>query len=259
MSDELVNYYAIERDRIFATGVPHFDMSKKLISVQSRNQYIEELGLDSGKPYIFFGMSSPYFSPKEIDIVERLADLISRNIFGDDMQFLIRPHPQNVKGEMADTSWLERLENLRSDRVATDYPIIDKGNLPWNINEEDLDKLSNLISGCSILINSGSTISIEGFIHDKPVILTFFDGDASLKEHNSARRIRDFLHLRKIIDTKAAKVVYHYEELKMAILKYIKDPTIHTNERMNALKMECGNIDGKSSERIANALLKIKG
>lgn len=257
MHDELQEYYDVSEDRIFSTGVPHFDKSKELSNGALQKKYRNELGVDAEKPYIFFGMSSPYFAPKEIDIVERLADLVKRNIFGENMQFVVRPHPQNVQGELSDESWLPRLRKLESENVKVDYPIIEKSNLPWNVNEKDLEKLSNLIAGCSVLINSGSTISIEGLIHNKPVVLTLFDGDSALKEHNSARRLRSFFHLQKLINTRAVKVTHHYEDLKQSILRYIDDPLANSEERKKGLRLECGEIDGKSSSRIASALMKI--
>jgi hypothetical protein len=158
---------------------------------------------------------------------------------------------------MSDQSWLKRLEKLPDGRVGVDYPIKGKGSLPWNVDEEDLEKLANLISGCSVLLNSGSTLTIEGFIHDKPVILTLFDGDSTLKEHNTAGRIRQYFHLRKIIDSRAVRVVNHYEELKLAIMDYVENPSLNKEERKKILIKECGNIDGKASERISKALADI--
>ena len=257
MSDELSEYYKIDGDKIFTTGVPHFDKSKELANPDKRKKYISSLGLDPNKPYLLFGMSSPYFAPREIDIVERVADHIGRGIYGEGMQLIVRPHPQNVQGEMSDESWLPRLEKIKSSRVGIDYPITEKSNLPWNMSEEDLEKLANLISGCSILLNSGSTISIEGLIHEKPVILTLFDGDANVREHNSARRLRNFDHLRKITNTRALKVVYHYEELKKAILKYLEHPETNKKERETALMQECGKVDGGSTHRVAMAFKQI--
>src|SRR5690606_29360877 len=94
MTDELKEHYSIESERIFTTGAPHFDKSKCLPSRDKKKTYLENLGLNPDMPYLFFGMSSPYFSPKEIDIVERLADQINRDIYGENMQIVIRPHPQ---------------------------------------------------------------------------------------------------------------------------------------------------------------------
>lgn len=257
MTEELKQYYNLNKNVIYEVGVPHFDKSKELVSREKMKCYLKELGLDTEKPYIFFGMSSPYFAPKEIDIVERLADQIERNIYGDTMQMIIRPHPQNVQGGMADKEWLPRLDSLQSNRVGINYPIIEETYLPWNVNEEDFDKLANYVSECSVLLNTGSTLSLEGIIHNKPVIVTLFDADYNMKSYNSAIRIKNYFHFKKLIDFNGVVVVYHYEALKAAILKCIKEPDFNKEKRDKALFMECGIIDGKSSERIANSFLDI--
>lgn len=257
MKNELMEYYGASSEKIFKAGVPHFDKSKSLVCPTKNEGYLKDMGLDPAKPYLFFGMSSPYFAPREIDVVERLADLISRDIFGEDMQMVIRPHPQNVEGGMEDKSWLPRLERLKGKRVGVNYPITEKNNLPWNVNERDLGMLSNLLAGSSVVINSGSTLSIEGMIHNKPIILTLFDGDSTLKEYNSVRRLSSYFHLRKLIDTKGVKAVYHYEDLKKKIIAAIEDPDSNKDLREKALYMECGKIDGKSCERIAESFKKI--
>ena len=61
MSDELEEYYDLNSDEIFETGVPHFDKSKELADPEKLKTFIKELNLDPNRPYIFFGMSSPAF------------------------------------------------------------------------------------------------------------------------------------------------------------------------------------------------------
>lgn len=257
MTDELKEYYNLSGDRIFETGVPHFDKGKELVNESDLKCNIQELGLDPEKPYIFFGMSSPYFAPREIDIVERLSDQINRNIYGENMQLVIRPHPQNVQGEIADKKWLPRLDSLKGERVSINYPVLENSTLPWNVNEKDFQQLVNLIAGCSVVINTGSTLSIEGLIYDKPVIVSLFDADYILKVYNSAQRIRDYFHFKKLIDTGAVSAVYHYEDLKNTMLEYLENPRLKHENREKALKLECGEVDGNSSKRIAESLLKI--
>src|SRR5690606_7685888 len=147
--------------------------------------------LDPKKPYLFFGMSSPYFAPKEIDIVERLADQIKRNIYGDDMQLIIRPHPQNVQGEMKEKDWLSRLESWSGNRIAVNLPLVNESKFSSNLEKEKLDKLSTIISSYSMQMNTGSTSTLEGIVHGEPVLVTLLDGDYNLKVYNSPNRIKE--------------------------------------------------------------------
>lgn len=257
MSDEIKEYYGYNDNKIFETGVAHFDSHITLPSKEKAAGYLTEAGLNPGKPYLFFGMSSPYFSPHEIDIVEKLANDITAGMYGDNMQLVIRPHPQNVQGEMSDLNWLPRLEKLKSTNVAIDYPNIEKSHIPWTVQKKDLDRLVNLIYGCAILLNSGSTITIEGLIHNKPVILTMFDAGNKLPWHLSALRLTEYFHLKKITDTGAATIVSSFEELTNELKSYLADPSRNEEARKKVTMMECGVMDGKAVNRIAGALYKI--
>ena len=106
MSEELAKCTACDSDRIFECGVPHFDEHKRLVDISYRSTVLRQLGLDPDRPYLLFGMSAPIFAPREIDIVEWLAEQVNGGRFGGDLQLIIRPHPQNVAGDMADPSWL---------------------------------------------------------------------------------------------------------------------------------------------------------
>jgi hypothetical protein len=202
-------------------------------------------------------MSAPIFAPHEIDIVEWLANQVERDRFGPEMQLVIRPHPQNVVGNMADPTWLPRLERLASSRVALNKPLLTDGGLPWGMEVEDLRVLVNLLSGCAICLNSGSTLSIDAVIHDKPVIVTLFDADRELPWWKSARRIRDFPHYRKLLATGGVQPVDSFAVLEHQVQAYLNQPRRHNEERARTVRQQCGTVDGQSSTRAANALLQI--
>ena len=254
MRAELQTYYQISPERIIETGVAHFDRHVTSVSKGSIRQAISTLGLHPDRPYLFFGMMSPYFTPYEIEIVEWVAQAVEADRFGREMQLVIRPHPQNVQGYMADTTWLPRLDALASDRVAIDYPILESSSLMWNMNEADLPKLVSLLAGCVLSLNSGSTLSIDAIIHDKPVILTLFDADHQLPWWKSARRGGDYLHLAKMIRLGGVQVVHSFEELERAIERYIAEPLRDADGRQGVRREEVGTCDGKASLRVAEAL-----
>ena len=72
---------------------------------------ISNEGKPVSNPYLFFAMSSPYFAPREIDIVEKIATWVEENTWPG-LNFIVRPHPQNVIGYLADLNWLPRLKNV---------------------------------------------------------------------------------------------------------------------------------------------------
>jgi hypothetical protein len=254
MKEELTEYYGLPEDKITVCGVPHFD---EHIKVREKGEYhiaVKEMGLSAEKPYLFFAMSSPRFAPREIDIVEWLAKSIETNKFGDTLQLIVRPHPQNVQDFTAKKSWLGRLDNLVTDRVKIDYPDMLESNIRWSMKKGDMTRMSNLISGCSICFNSGSTISIDALMHNKPVILTSFDGDANIPYWNSARRLKDYTHLAKLVKEGGAISVNSFEAMTSAIEAYLNQPDLNLSKRRNALLKECFQDDGLSTGRVANTL-----
>ena len=250
MAAELKEYYGVSDEKIHQCGVPHFDVHLLNRANPQPGVFLEKLGLKADRPYLFFGMSSPRFAPSEIDSVEWLGKQVTNNVFGKDMQLIVRPHPQNVQGNMADTSWLPRLEALNSDRIGVDFPDLSISKMAWSMQEKDMLRMSRLLAGCTVSLNSGSTLSIDALMCGKPVILTSFDAGEELTYWRSARRLIDYTHLRKLVDCQGVSVVKNYKDLIDSLLKYLNDPNYLINERNYTASQECKNAsDGFATER----------
>ncbi|HUN15553.1 MAG TPA: hypothetical protein PK622_02020 [Saprospiraceae bacterium] len=256
MKDEIMDYYRISSERIAICGVPHFDVHYESRSKPDFKKYLIQLGLNPEKPYLFFGMSSPRFAPKEIEIVEQLILAINNGQFGDDMQMVIRPHPQNVQGYMADLSWLPRLIKLQSNRIGVDNPLLKKSKMQWSMEQEDMIKLSQLLVHSKICINSGSTLCIEALSCNIPVIVTAFDGDENLEYWKSARRLLDFPHLKKLKDLGGYLVVYSFENLFKEISNFISNPNKEIEKRNTALFKETSANTGIATSTVVRYFLQ---
>ena len=125
---------------------------------------------------------------------------------------------------MADLSWGPRLEGIKSKKVGIDYPSLVKSNLPWSMQDHDMRRLSNLLAGCTVCINFGSTVSIDALMVDKPVIVAAFDGYETLPWYKSGRRQMDYIHYYKLIQLGGVKVSYSFEEFTEHLHHYINDP-----------------------------------
>ncbi|MFV1981733.1 MAG: CDP-glycerol glycerophosphotransferase family protein [Rhodothermia bacterium] len=253
MTDEIKEFYNVDDSDIAEVGVPHFDAHMKAATPERIAAERQRLGLPTDQPYIFFGMSSPFIAPTEIDIVEALADRTNADEFGPEMHLLVRPHPQNLYGNMADHSWISRLDAMKGPRVVIDYPSIIKGSLPWMMQEEDLFSLGNLLSGAAVTVNSGSTLSIDAMIHDRPVVLTAFDLGEELPWWQSASRGIKFTHNAKLVALKGLRVAGSFDELMTHLKAYIENPRLDEEGREASRRMECGPCDGQSVTRTADA------
>ncbi len=258
MSAELAEHYRVPAERVHECGVAHFDAHVKAPTAAAQAAILARLGLDPARPYALFGMSSPYFAPHEIDIVEWLAGRLRAGAFGADLQLVVRPHPQNMTGHMSDRSWLDRLDALAGPRVAIDRPAMEESKLLWAVKEADLPHLANLLAGCAVCLNSGSTFSIDGIIHDKPVLLTCFDADHQLPWWRSARRALDYPHMAKLVALGGVRPVHDLASLERELQADLRDASRDAEGRRRTRAAEVGTCDGRASERVAAALRAIR-
>lgn len=257
MKQEFIEYYKIEPFNIEICGVPHFDIHYESKSKPDFKKYIIQLGLDPDKPYLFFGMSSPRFAPKEIEIVEQLSVALHNNKFGERMQMVVRPHPQNVQGYMADLSWLPRLSKLQSKRVGIDYPLLKESKMQWSMEQADMIKLSQLLVHSKLCINSGSTLCIDALSCNIPVLVSAFDSDSELNYWKSARRLMDFPHLRKLREMGGFVVASSIENLIVEITNFISDPNRDLEKRKHALVMEISSNSGMATTSVFDYLINL--
>ena len=122
------------------------------------------------------------------------------------------------------------------------------------MKKTDMLRLSNLLAGCSICFNSGSTVSIDALIFEKPVILTSFDANRKLNYWKSARRLVDYTHQRKFVELGGAEVVHDYDELTARMNEYLSNPLVKLEQRKYAIEQECYLNDGQSTQRVVAAM-----
>ncbi|MBS1928805.1 MAG: hypothetical protein JST95_09445 [Bacteroidetes bacterium] len=248
MKEELQRYYGIKPRNIYECGVPHFDLHFK-------NR--EELKGKAKGDYLLFAMSSPYFAPREIDIVESIAKWIEEDKWPG-LKFVVRPHPQNVIGNMADLTWLGRLKHIESAKVKVDYPQINnESGIHWSMKQSDMPEMSLLIANAAAVINSGSTMSIDALCYLKPVIVTAFDNEEELPWHLSIKRAMEYEHFRNIIDSGGVAKTNNYQELQDAISEAINNPKARMEKMKSILFDEVGIDDGRATERVVEVLQKM--
>lgn len=257
MTAELKQYYKIEDRNIFECGVPHFDLHLNSMGTEDSKNNLKILNIHPDQPYLLFGMSAPRFVPYEIDIVEYLAKKIEQNVFGKNTCLIIRPHPQNLSGGMADPQWIERLYKIQSDRVKLFLPLLVQSNLPWSMELEDMKNLSAVLRHCAVCINSCSTLSIDSLMAGRGNIAPMFDADKILDYWHSAARLTDYNHIKKFIALGGTVLVRNYQELDAEILQFLANSNYQLEAREHTAKMECGESPGDATNKVIYCLKAI--
>ncbi len=248
MERDLRARYPVAADAVYRCGVPHFDRHVRAAEATTG---------EAGK-YLFFAMSAPRYCPHEIDIVEWVAERISRGVYGDGVQLIVRPHPQNVHGYLADLSWLPRIDAMaKLPGVSVLYPKMNKDSkLLFSIDEADMAEFTTALAGAAVVLNSGSTVTIDAMMTDRPVLLTSFDADRQLDYWFSARRLKDYLHLADIISYGGVRVTGNFTELDAGIRAYLADPSLDRAARRETIRAYCVAADGQSTKRAVTYYLQ---
>lgn len=257
MTRELAEFYGVDEESVEETGVAHFDMHAHPPDEAARDTALRKLGLDPARPYLFFGMSASFFAPHEIDIAAWLARRVREGRYGDGLQLIVRPHPQSIRGRMADANIVAKLEGMAGGGVVIDVPDVVSDRV--DMADAEMPRLASLLRGAAITFNSGSTLCIDALIHDRPVVMTPFDADARLPWWRSARRIEEFPHIVKLLSYGAITVTRSFTDLDEAVRDYLAHPGLKREERARALEAECGRVDGMACDRIASALERLVG
>lgn len=257
MEEELRDVLSVPADRIQIAGVPHFDRHLAVAGSDEVGEILKGMGLEPRDPYLFWGMSLPSFAPTEMDVIERLAEMVEKGEVGPRTQLVVRPHPHYLNSTPQGTGWLPRLEALPSRRVAVDTPGIHRGGLPWAMSREDFRRLSLLVTRCAVCLNSGSTLSLEAIAADRPVVLPHFDVGVPRPWWDSVKRCGDFVHQSKMLRLGGVRVVGSFAELGEAIRKYLADPCIDADGRERVRQRELGPCDGGATDRAVEAIESI--
>lgn len=254
MKTELLFFYkSVKEKQVEVVGTPQFEPFTNQNTGYDKESLITNFNLDNQKPIVFFTCndSSSENDPIYLDL---LANFIQTNKLIKAVNLIVRTSP----AENPD----------RFKQIAEKYKFI-KWNFPdWTIKREghqeawtqrvpsvqDLDDLKSLLNHCDFNINVLSTITLDAFIFDKPVINPVFGN-----ERNGMFDDQKFLkykHLLKLVDSNASEIVKNEDEYLVAINKILSGEDDKKDERQCFNKLQIGRPLEGSSERIAKTLRK---
>jgi len=255
MKEELQEFYAVPEARITACGVPHFDLYFGKGKSPINSPLLDQLG-ETEQPYLFFAMSAARYAPGETEILRQLCEETHAGGRLEGVRIVARPHPSALSGVLEDSKTLNALTMLESEAdLLVSYPLMVSGSkMNWSIRNSDMYELIGLLRGAAVVINSGSTVAVEALALGRPMVITSYDGPKILPYNRSARRLKDYPHLRKLFADGGGEVVLNHEELMTIISKFIDTPGHHLKRRQFALRRQVGDQDGNATEVVAKAL-----
>lgn len=224
-SEKIEDYYCeafqIDKSKIKPLGLPRLDYYFEDHDLNRiKEDFFKRYGFDSDKRIILY---APTFrDEKKYNNVFDYLDLKKFNeILGEDYVLALRLHP--------------KIRDFYAENIESNEEYIDCSDYP---SEQELMMISD------ILITDYSSIMIEFAILDKPIIFFVYD------LNNYLRTERGFYY--DFEKTVPGKLVYDSDEL----IRAIKNNDFDKDKLSSFTMTQFDAIDGKSSERVVDFLLK---
>jgi hypothetical protein len=253
MHDDAVEMHDIPELAIEEIGCLRYDRLKDTL-IESREAFFSRIGLDPNRRTIM------YAGPLSADqYYEMLAAFEELNDEGNGLQMIFRvyPHKYFMHTPYAKPliNYARSLPGVHVSLGDPDYRIGRRNEAVPNIEQFEL---WHSLAYSDVVVNYFSTIALEACFFDKPVISLAY---RPMKEYGWIHPPKyadhpGLTHNRRLREYGAVHMVMSREELKDSISESIAKPDAASEARLNAVKMELGQLDGKVTERLAEVCVQ---
>jgi hypothetical protein len=249
IKNELHEFYPHTRDcPVYVVGAPQFDIFFLEKFYSTREEFCHAQNLDPDRPVIVYAIGSPNFLQEHHGAIE-LAKRIARGDLGD-VQMLIRPHPIHDNAELANT-FKEFAPRVRLQKTAN----VGKKLEQRSQDDAQIVEWINTFRHADVVVNLSSTVTVDAAIFDRPVVNLDFDPQPGQAQQGLIKEVNHvWRHFKPIAESGGVWLVNSYDEMVNAIKVYLRFPEKDADERKWITQHVCGFIDGRCSERMAEAI-----
>jgi hypothetical protein len=248
MKDEMTRVHQVPEDRVWPVGVTQFDVYADRSGLIPREQFLRDHGLDPARKTILYATSTPEINPEDPQVLRRLVTALDQAP-NTSAQILVRIHPLDS---------MVRYRGVSHPHLAFQVPgayLANSGDRRL-LDPDFLVEMRDTLLHCDVVVNTASTISLDGVAMDKPVIAIAFDLEP--RHYNrSASRYYDLAHYRPVVDSGATKIGRTFEECLALIIRYLNTPELESRERASLRETMCYKVDGRSSWRVTELILGV--
>lgn len=242
-------YPWIRAENVFVTGTPQFDFHFRPQFHLGRKEYCEQIGADSNRPIVFYATGMANHMPDEPEIVERIADILDEFDSANRPQLLVRIYAKDLSN---------RFDNLKRRREDILFPKVEWDSAWLTPKFEDSYALVNTLRHCALGINVASTLSLELCMFDKPVINVGYNPYSVDEDVLRYADYYEFDHYKPVVDSGAVQVAWSEADMRNLIRSCLSDPAARKTNREKLINRMFGDtLDGRSSDRVAETLLKL--
>lgn len=255
MKQELQFFYqSVRENQIAVVGTPQFEPYAMDKYGWDKTYFENKFKIDNNKTTILFTCNDSS-SQNDPIYLELLANFIANRKLIREVNLIVRTSP--AEGP------------IRFESLAKKFPFIIWNFPDWKISREkhqeawtqrvpsveDLNDLKSLLKYCDLCINVLSTITLDAFIFDKPVINPVFGNRKN--GWFDDQKFLHYKHLAILVDSKSTDIVKNEKEYLDAINRILERQDNKEVERNNFLKLQIGGALEDTSKRIAGKLANL--
>lgn len=248
VKDEALRHADIEKEKIFVSGIPNYDWHVQHKAL-SREGFCAARGLDPQKRLIVYAPMGKAYSNSDWDILDLLNEALKNGEIRN-AQLFVRFQPN----DFTDAEELKKRPWLKYDMPGIRFS--SKRGVDWDMSFEDIRGLTDTLANADIFVCYASSMSIDAAVFDKPVINSDFEVRGKELLSKTPTHFYKMTHYKKALATGGIAQPKSREELIRQINVYLENPALDREGRKRLVAEQCGVMDGKAGERIANFLLK---
>ena len=251
MKEQARNFLNYSETDIFVVGVPQYDEYLFNTPALAGSEYKALKDIPQDAKILTYTCGAPTFFVDEEDFIRDLIGLIDQGVFGNAV-LILRLHPKyNIDKYKAVFGNLPKVffDEADSASVASYVDV-------WN-KENSNQSYVNLLRNSDVIINLGSTVTIDAAIFDKPVVNVAYDLQPAKGFWFSNARFYESAHYKHITASGGAKIACSRDDLINDIKMYLEDSSIDREGRKRIVDEQCYKLDGKSCERVVQAVLDV--
>jgi hypothetical protein len=250
MKQELLDYYPQSREApVYVVGAPQFDVFFNPAFYLSREEFCVPLGLNPSKPVIVHAMGVANNVEEHYGALD-LARRVVNNELGD-AQLIVRPHPFHNERELGD------LFHRFGPRVVLQQFPSDENRALRSQDIEDIKNWVNTFRHADVVVHLSSTVAVDAALFDRPSVCLDYDPAPGQPRQGIVRDVNHrWTHYKPVAESGGTRLVRNSEELVGAVKQYLADPSLDRPGRRRMTEYVCGYLDGRSGERMAEAILE---
>jgi hypothetical protein len=226
---------------IHVTGTAQFDFHRDQSFRWSRDITLQRLGLREGERYLLYAANTFFQTPSEPRLVQEFARRCSQVPALQGHRLLVRLHPLDDFGRWDAAAAAE-------PRIALSLPSAQSERFS---SEEDQARLVSTLSHADACLNMWSSMSLDAAAVDTPVVCVAFAGESGGAEERFCRMVYEADFYRPIVASGGVRMARTMDQLVQETADYAGDPSRDRAARARLAADECGPLDGKSAERLA--------